>query len=63
MAEAFAWWPVHDWRERLPLGSGYVCLECRRTVATAMDMDTAPDCHQRRVPLSWLPQKEQARHG
>ena len=34
----------HDWRERVPLGTGYVCADCRRVIASVTQMRIAEAC-------------------
>ena len=41
-------WPrdpqPHDWVEALPLGSGYVCVDCQRRITALDEMRTSPSC-------------------
>lgn len=48
----------HEWRERVPLGSGYICCECGSIVKSAAEMDAEfGKCKPRLAPVSWQPQK------
>jgi len=47
----------HEWREMLPLGTGYKCSECggfRKDFKT----EHKQECIERTIPESWLSKKE-----
>ena len=41
-------WPrdpqPHDWVEALPLGSGFICVDCQRRITAIDEMRTSPPC-------------------
>ena len=56
--DEFAIYTGHEWRECVPLKSGYVCCECGAEVKSAAEMAIIRyTCKPRLAPKSWQPQK------